>query len=137
LPISHGRGMLHFASELRLLHDVAEMNADPELDAVLGRQARIALDHAVLHFDRATHGVDHAAKFDEAAVPGSLHNAAVMEGDGRIDQVAAERPEPRQNAILVRSREPAIADNIRNQNRRNLPGLAHGAPSGWRLSHNN
>ena len=104
------------------------MNADAKLDAALRRQAGVAFDHAVLHFDRAAHGVDHAAELDEAAVAGSLDDAAVMQGDGRIDQVAAQRPEPRQNAILVRSREPAIADNIRNQNRRNLPGLAHGAP---------
>ena len=48
-----------------LLDDVAEMNADAELDAALGRQAGVALDHAVLHFDRAAHRVDHAAKLDE------------------------------------------------------------------------
>ena len=113
-----------------LLDDVAEMNADAKLDATLRRQAGIALDHAALHFDRAAHGVDHAAKLDEAAVAGALNDAAVMDGDGRIDQVAAERPEPRQNAILVRPGEPAVADNIRDQNRRDLPGLAHGAPSG-------
>ena len=118
-----------------LLDDVAEVNADAKLDPALRRQARVALDHAVLHFDRAAHRVDHAAKLDEAAVAGAFNDAAVMEGDGRIDQVAAQRPEPRQNAILVRSREPAIADNIRNQYRRNLPGLAHGAPSGRRAAY--
>ena len=106
------------------------MNADAEFDAALGRQAGVALDHAVLHFDGAAHRVDHAAKLDEAAVAGALDDAAVMEGDGRIDQVAAKRPKPRQDAILVRPREPAITDNIRNQNRRNFPGLAHGASSG-------
>jgi hypothetical protein len=52
-----------------------------------------------------------------------------MRVDGRIDQIAAEPPEPRQGAILVRSREPAVADDIRDQDRRNFPGLAHGAPS--------
>jgi hypothetical protein len=52
-----------------------------------------------------------------------------MHGDGRIDEVAAQRPEPRQDAILVRSREPAISDDICDQNRRDLPGLADGAPS--------
>jgi hypothetical protein len=113
-----------------LLDDVAEMNADAKIDSALGRQARVAFDHAVLHFDRAAHRVDHATKLDEAAVAGAFNDAAVMEGDGRIDQVAAKRPEPSQDAILVRSREPAVTDNIRNQNRRNLPGLAHGAPSG-------
>ena len=45
------------------------MNANAKLDAALGRQAGVALDHAILHLDGAAHGVDHAAKFDEAAVP--------------------------------------------------------------------
>ena len=48
-----------------LLDDVAEMNADAKLDASLGRQPGIAFDHAVLHFDRAAHGVDHAAELDD------------------------------------------------------------------------
>ena len=52
---------------VRLLDDVAQMDADAKLDASLRRQARIALDHAVLHFDRAAHGVDHAAELDDRA----------------------------------------------------------------------
>ena len=66
-----------------LLDDVAEMNADAELDALLGRHAGVALDHAVLHFDGAAHGVDDAAELDDAAVAGALDDAAVMHGDGR------------------------------------------------------
>src|SRR4029077_8617973 len=57
---------------VRLLDDVAKVNADAELDAALGRQAGVAFDHAGLHFDRAADGVDHAAKLDEAAVAGAL-----------------------------------------------------------------
>jgi hypothetical protein len=94
------------------------------------RHAGVALDESVLHFDGAAHRVDHAAEFDEAAVAGALDHATMMHCDGRIDQIAAQRPESRQDAILVRSREPAVADDIRDQNRRDLPGLAHGAPSG-------
>ena len=48
-----------------LLDDVAQMNADAELDAALGRHAGVALDHGVLHFDGAAHRVDHAAELDE------------------------------------------------------------------------
>ena len=48
-----------------LLDDVAEMNADAKLDAAIRRHAGVALDHAVLHFDRAAHRVDHAAELDE------------------------------------------------------------------------
>ena len=44
-------------------------------------------------------------------------STAMMHGDERVDQVAAERPEPRQNSIFVRAREPAIADHIGHQNR--------------------
>ena len=111
-----------------LLDDVAQMDADPELDAALRRHAGVALDHAVLHLDRAAHGVDHAAELDDAAVAGALDDPAVMDGDGGIDQIAAERPQPRQDAILVRAREPAVADDVRDQYRRDFPGLAHGAP---------
>ena len=103
------------------------MDADAKFDAALRRQARVALDHAVLHFDRAAHGVDHAAKFDQAAVAGALDDAPMMGGDGGVDQIAAQPPQPRQGAILVRAREPAIADDVRDQNRRDFPGLAHGA----------
>ena len=96
----------------------------------LGRQAGVALDHAVLHLDGAAHGVDHAAELDEVAVAGALDDAPMMRGDGRIDQIAAQRPQPRQCAILVRACKPAIADHVRDQNRRDFPGFRHGAPSG-------
>ena len=112
-----------------LLDHVAQMNADAELDAALGRQARIALDQAVLHFDRAAHRVDYAAKLDEDSVAGALDDAPVMRGDGGIDQVAAQPPQPRERAILVRAREPAVADDVGDQDRRNLSGFGHGAPS--------
>ena len=64
-----------------------------------------------------------------AAVAGALDDAPVMRGDGGIDQVAAQRPKPRKRAILVRAREPAIADDIRDQDRRDFPGLAHAPPA--------
>ena len=37
-------------------------------------------------------------------------------------------PLTRASAVLVRAGEPAVADNIRYQDRREFPGLAHGAP---------
>ena len=108
-----------------LLDDIAEMNADPELDALLRRHVGVALDHSRLDFDRAAHGVDDAAELDDRAVAGALDDAAVVHGNDRVDQVAAKRPEPRQRAVLVGAGEPAIAGDIGHQNRRELPGLAH------------
>ena len=100
------------------------MNADTKLDAALGRQAGVALDEADLHLDGAAHRVDHAAEFDEAAVAGSLDDAPVMRVDGGIDQIAAKPPQPRKRALLVRAGEPAVANDIGDQDRRNFPGLA-------------
>ena len=112
-----------------LLDDVAQMNADAELDASLGRQAGVALDHAALYLDRASHRVDDAAKLYETAVASSFDDTAVACGDCWVDEVAAQRPEPGESSLLVRPGEPAITDNICNQDRSDLPGLAHGAPS--------
>ena len=61
----------------------------------------------------------------QAAVAGALDDAPAMHGDGGIDQIAAQRPEPRQNAIPVGPRESAVPDDVRTENRRDLPGLAH------------
>ena len=69
---------------------------------MIPRHAGIALDHAVLHLDRAPHRVDDAAKLDQAPVAGALDDAPTMRGDGGVDQIAAQPPQPRQRAILVR-----------------------------------
>ena len=106
------------------------MDADPELDTALGRQAGVALGHAGLHLDRTTHRVDHAAELDHAAVAGSLDDAPLMQSNGRIDEVAEQRPEPRQGAILIRPGEPAVADDVRDQDCSELAGFPQGAPSG-------
>ena len=50
-----------------------------------------------------------------------------MGGDGGVDEIASQPPDTRQRAVLVNAGEPAVADNIRDQYRREFPGLAHGA----------
>ena len=61
------------------------------------------------------------------AVAGALDDPTVVYGDGRIDEVASERPQSRQNPVLVGSGKPRIADDVGHQDRREFPGLAHGA----------
>jgi hypothetical protein len=115
-----------------LLDHIAEMNADAKFDALFRRDARVALDHAVLHLDRASHRVDHAAELRDEPVAGALDDAPVTQGDRRINQIAAQRPESRQRPLLVRSGEPAVADDIGDQDRSDLPRFRHGAASGFR-----
>ena len=81
-----------------LLDDIAQMNADAEVDASLGRQTGVARNHAVLNLDRASHRVDHAAKFDDDPVASPFDDAAVARVDCWVDEVAAQRPQPRQRS---------------------------------------
>ena len=64
------------------------------------------------------------------AVAGALDDAAVMRGDRGIDQIATEAPQARQGAILVRPGEPAVADNVGDQDCSEFTRFPHGAPSG-------
>jgi hypothetical protein len=66
-----------------LLDNIAEVNADPKFDLPIRLHARVAFDEALLHFNRAAHGVDHAAELDDRAVAGALHHAPVMRGPRR------------------------------------------------------
>ena len=109
------------------LDHVAEMDADPKFDALVRRDPSVALDHRPLDFNGAVHCVDDAAELDDAAVAGALDDAPMVHGDGRIDQVASERPQPRQNPVLVGPSEPRIADHVGYQDRRELSRFPHGA----------
>jgi hypothetical protein len=53
----------------------------------------------------------------------------MMRGDRGINQIAAQRPQPRQRSLLVRPGEPTITDDIGDQDRSDLPRFRHGASS--------
>ena len=110
-----------------LLDHVAKMDADPKFDALVRRDPSVALDHRPLDFNGAVHCVDDTPELDDAAVARALDDAPMVDGDGRINQIAAERPQPRQNPILVGSGEPRIADHVGHQDRGQFSGLAHDA----------
>ena len=68
-------------------------------------------------------------------VAGALHHTPVMHGDSRVDQIAPERPQPRQYPILVGASKPAVSDHVRYQNRCELPGFGQMClPSADRLA---
>ena len=103
---------------------VAEMDADPQFDALVGRDLGVALDHRPLDFNGAVHCVDDTPELDDAAVAGALDDPPVVHGDGRIDEVAAQRPQPRENPVFVGSGKPRIADDVGHQDRGQLSGFA-------------
>jgi hypothetical protein len=80
----------------------------------------VALDHGALDFDRAAHRIDHATELDDQAVAGALDEAAVVDGDGGVNQIAAQQPKPRKRSLLVDAGEPAVANDIGDQDRGEL-----------------
>jgi hypothetical protein len=50
-----------------------------------------------------------------------------MHGEDWIDQVAAQGPEPGEDAILGHARKPGVADDVGHQDGGQFPGLGHGA----------
>jgi len=52
-----------------------------------------------------------------------------MQGDGRIDQIAAECAQPRKRPLLVGGGKLAVSGYVRRKNGRELPGFRHAWPS--------
>ena len=74
----------------------------------------------VCNFDGAAHGVDHTAKLDQRPVAGAFHDTPIMHGNRLVDEIASQRPEPRQ-------REAAESDDIGGQDRGEFAGFGHRA----------
>ncbi len=78
------------------------MDADAKLDAPpLGLHLRIARGHRLLHLGSATHRINNAREFDEHAIARRLNGAPVVGCDARIDQLAPQRAQCRERALLV------------------------------------
>ena len=108
-----------------LFDDVAEVNANPHHQRRLDGEAGVAFGKRVLDFDRGTRRFNHAAVLGDHAVAGALDDAAVMGGDGRVDEVAAQSTKTLERALLVLARHPAEADDVGDQDRGELSSLAH------------
>src|SRR5438874_9127124 len=104
---------------------IAEIDPDPEFDALGRRDARAPFAHRFLHLGRAAHRVDDAAELDQHAVAGSLDDAAIVLGDTRIDKLGPQRLESRQGAFLVRPHQPRVAGDIGGQDRGEAAGCGH------------
>ena len=100
-----------------------------------GRNARVPFLHRILHFNGTSDGIDHAAELDQHAIAGALDHASVVDRDRRVDQIAAQRPQPRERAILVGACQSAEADDIGCKDGREFALFDHGFQTvGPRLS---
>ena len=65
--------------------DVAYIDADTEVNSPVPRYPDVALGHAALDIEGATHGIHGAPKFDESTIPRALHNPAIVDRDDGVD----------------------------------------------------
>ena len=105
------------AVEVAFLTDhVAQIDADPEPDAVVIRYIPLTLGHAALNASGAFDCIDSARELTEHPVPGQLDEPAVVFGEQRLDQLLAMRIEPRKRAGFITLHQARVARNVRNEN---------------------
>ena len=61
--------------------DVADMDADAKLDALVGEHIRVALRHSALQLDGAADGIHGANELDQNAVACTFDDSSAMFGD--------------------------------------------------------
>ena len=98
--------------------DVADIDADAELDPAVRRHFRIALGHSALDVDGAAHGIDDAGELGQQPVARRLHQASAILGDLGIEQGRPVVPQLADRAFLVGAHQPAVAGYIGGQNGR-------------------
>ena len=113
--------------------DIADVDANPELDPVVIGDTGIGLQHGTLDRHGAGHGVHDAGEFHQQSIPGSMHNPAVVPCDAGVDTLASVRLQRRMGANVVDTHQPAVAGDVRCQDGRQPTfgawrcyGLRHG-----------
>ena len=98
-----------------LADHVAEVDPDPEADALVLGRGRPPARRRRLDREGALDGVDDAAELAERAVASQLDDPAAVLGQERLDQLLAESLEAPERAGLVALHQPRVADHVRDE----------------------
>src|SRR5829696_6500474 len=109
-------GNVHTVAEnvIAIDDDVADVDAEPILDALLRRQN--ARRETSLHRDRTADRVDHAHKLDENPIAGRLDHATAVCSQLGIDALSPQRTQSVERALLVAFDKATVFRNIADQN---------------------
>src|SRR5262249_34868593 len=97
-------------------------------DLVLWRRTLVAVGHRPLHFDGATHRVNHVRELRQEAVAGVLYDPAPVLPNLRIDQLPAMGLEPFVGPLLIRPDQPRVPRHVGGEDR---GGTTNGRGHGW------
>jgi hypothetical protein len=99
---------------------VAHVHADAKFHRPFVPEVGVPVGQKALELGSAQDGLDGAGELGDDGIAGAAENAAVMLRDAAVDDAAA-RFQGGQGALLVRPHQPAEADGVGNQDRRQLP----------------
>ncbi len=105
--------------------DIAEVDTDPESNALVLGQAVIVLGNSLLDLGCRGHGIDNAGELRQHAISHQLDDTAAMLGYLWIDEVPTQGFQAPEGAFLVGSDQARIPHDVRREDRRQ-PSL--GAP---------
>ena len=91
---------------------VADVDADAEADAPVGRLIAVIDRHLLLDLYRAAHCAIDAVERHQQQVAAGLHHSAAVLADRRVDQNAPQRAQAAQRAGIVQANQAAIADHV-------------------------
>jgi hypothetical protein len=97
--------------------DIANIDANTELNAALGRHIGITLNHATLDVDGATHGVHDADEFDQHPIAGGLDDPTPVLRNFGINQFLAVGFQLLKGSLFVNTHQPAVTGSVGRQNR--------------------
>jgi hypothetical protein len=98
------------AENVPILRDnLPDIDAYSELQAIIGKQRRIAFADNALDLARAIQRIDGALEIGEQAVPGSLDEVAAVFGDLGIYHLRLQHLYPRERSLFVEFHESRIS----------------------------
>ncbi len=108
------RGDVHaIAEDIVVLNDnIAEIDANSELDAAGLWRFRVSRRHAILKRHGAPDGIHHAGELGQEPIPRRLDNPSSVLGDAGLDQLAKVGGERGQRAFLVLTHQPRVTRNV-------------------------
>jgi len=96
--------------------DIAEIDANPERNAIAGGLVCVSRRHCTLNVDRAAQGGIRAAEFDQHPIAGGLDDAPAVFVDLGVEQGCANLAQARYRPRVVVLHVPAESDDIGNEN---------------------
>jgi hypothetical protein len=99
-------------------NDIALMDPDPQLDAMVCRAIATVVRDLPLDLDRAAESIDDTDELDEEAVAAGLDQPAAMRGDRGIDRFRPDRPQSIEGSFFVHPDQARVAGDIGCQDRR-------------------